>query len=196
MKKFIHIRGATGSGKTTAVRQYLQRTGGFTLHQINVGGKEYPYHYNKNKKILITGMYGRRVCDGCDGIITNKDIMMAYLMKLLDTVNPDTIIFEAVMYGITAKFAVELSEILAAKGYKYKGLALVPPMEFCLGNILTRNGGKPISIKNLQNKCESGRKSAEKLVEEGLDIEFIDTSKYRISQMNMIIEQELKKDLV
>ena len=193
MKKFIHIRGATGSGKTTIVRQYLQRTGGFTLHQIKLGDKEYPYHYNKAKKILITGLYGRRTCDGCDGIITNKEIMTQYLITLLDTVQPDVVIFEAVMYGLTVKFTAELAELLEPRGYKYKGIALVPPMEFCLGNIMTRNGGKKIDLKNLKGKCEAARKSAEKLAEAGFNIDLVDSSKIRMSEVSMIIEQELNK---
>lgn len=191
MKKFIQIRGATGSGKTTIVRQYLQKTGGFTLCKINIQGKEYPYHYNKQKKILITGEYGRRNCDGCDGIITNKEVMIAYLTRLLDAVQPEVVVFEAVMYGLTVKFASELSDLLITRGYCYKGISLVPPMEFCLSNILTRNGGKKINVKNLVGKCEAAKKSAEKLQEMGFTIDFVDSSKIRMNQMNMLIEKEL-----
>lgn len=193
MKKFIHIRGATGSGKTTIVRQYLQRAGGFTLHQIKIGSKEYPYHYNKAKRILITGLYGRRTCDGCDGIITNKELMMQYLITLLDTVNPDIVIFEAVMYGLTVKFTEELSVFLEQRGYKYKGIALIPPMEFCLGNIMTRNGGKKIDINNLKGKCEAAKRSAEKLIEEGFDIDLVDSSRIRMNEVSMLIEKELNR---
>lgn len=193
MKQFIHIRGSMGSGKTTTVRQYLQRTGGFTLHQITVNGKAYPYHYNKAKKILITGVYGRRVCDGCDGIITNKDLMRAYLLKLIDTVKPDVVIFEAVMYGITSTFTIQLSESLSERGYHYKGIALLPPLEFCLSNVMTRNGGKAINIKMFKSKWLQAKRSAENLKEKGLDIDIIDTSQIRMNQMNSLIERELKE---
>lgn len=195
MRLFLHIRGATGSGKTTIVRQYLQKTGGFTLHKIKVNGKDYPYHYNKEKRILITGEYGRRVCDGCDGIITNKDLMRAYLIKLVDTVSPDIVIFEAVMYGLSATFALKLSEELKNRGYQYKGIVLNPPMEFCLSNIMTRNRGKKISINGLKSKCDQTRRSANKLIEAGLPCYFIDTSKYRVNQMSAIIEKELEHEI-
>ena len=194
MKRFIHIRGSTGSGKTTTVRQYLQRTGGFSLHQITVNGKSYPFHYNKAKKILITGVYGRRICDGCDGIITNRDIMLGYLLKLIDTVKPEVIIFEAVLYGITTKFGKELADLVSERGYKYKGIVLTPPMEFCLSNIMTRNGGKRTNIESLRNKCEQAERSGKALKELGVDIEFIDTSKMRVTQLSDIIEKELQNE--
>jgi hypothetical protein len=180
-----------GSGKTTTVRQYLQRTGGFSLHQITVNGKSYPFHYNKAKKILITGVYGRRVCDGCDGLITNKEVMMSYLIKLLDTVKPDIVIFEAVMYGITSTFTLRLEDLLKERGYHYRGIALIPPVEFCLSNVMTRNGGKSINVKMFRSKWLQAKRSAENLKENGLDIDIIDTSKIRMDQMNTLIEREL-----
>ena len=121
--------------------------------------------------------------------------MKAYLLKLIDTVNPDIVIFEAVMYGLSAQFALKLSEDLKSRGFQYKGIVLNPPMEFCLSNIMTRNGGKKISVKNVRDKCESAKKSADKLIEAGLPCYFIDTSKYRISQMNTIIEEELGHEI-
>lgn len=191
MKKFIHIRGATGSGKSTAVCQYLLKTDGFVLYKILIGHKSYPYYYNKSKKVLVTGVYGNKTCGGCDGVINSKEIMIKYLIKLIDIIKPDFVIFEAVMYGITVKFAQELSGELNKRGYYYKGIAFIPPYEFCLRNILKRNKGKCINLKNLRNKCLSAMRSARTLKESGADIEFIDTSKIKISELSEIIEREL-----
>ena len=67
-------------------------------------------------------------------------------------------------------------------------------MEFCLSNIMTRNGGKRTNIESLRNKCEQAERSGKALKELGVDIEFIDTSKMRVTQLSDIIEKELQNE--
>lgn len=112
-------------------------------------------------------------------------------MKLVDAVSPDVVVFEAVLYGVTSTFAINLSENLSKRGYRYKGVALIPPVEFCLSNVMTRNGGKSINLKAFYDKWQQSKRSAENLKEKGLDIDIIDTSRIRMDQMNTLIEREL-----
>lgn len=191
MSKFIQIRGSMGTGKTTAVRQYLQLTGNFTLHQITVQGKPYPFYHNMKKNIVVTGIYGRRNTDGLDGVISDRNIMMAYLLKIVDTVHPDFMIFEAVMYGKTCLFVQELAAELKKRDMDYCGLAFVPPYEFTVSNILQRNGGKKINLKHLRATFEQTKISSEKLNEQGYEIKFIDTSSVRLNDMHYLIEKEI-----
>lgn len=192
MRKFIQIRGSMGTGKTSAVRQFLQLTGNFTLHQITVQGKQYPFYHNSQKNIVITGIYGRRVSDGLDGVIDNRDTMMAYLLKIVDTVQPDYIIFEAILYGITYLFGKELADELKKRGIEYIGLEFCPPYEFTVSNILQRNGGKRINFKGLKQKWENSKKASEKLQKDGYNIKFVDTSRMRLSEMHRIIDEEIQ----
>lgn len=191
MRKFIQIRGSMGTGKTSAVRQFLQLTGNFTLHQITVQGKQYPFYHNSQKNIVITGIYGRRVSDGLDGVIDNRDTMMAYLLKIVDTVQPDYMIFEAIMYGTTFLFGKELADELKKRGMEYEGLVFCPPYEFTVSNILQRNGGKRIKFKALKQKWTQVKRSAEKLQEAGYNIKFVDTSRIRLNDMHSLIEKEI-----
>lgn len=191
MRKFIQIRGSMGTGKTSAVRQFLQLTGNFTLHQITVQGKQYPFYHNSQKNIVITGIYGRRVSDGLDGVIDNRDVMMAYLLKIVDTVQPDYMIFEAIMYGTTFLFGKELADELKKRGMEYEGLVFCPPYEFTVSNILQRNGGKRIKFKALKQKWTQVKRSAEKLQEAGYNIKFVDTSRMRLNDMHTLIEKEI-----
>lgn len=191
MSKFIQIRGSMGTGKTTAVRQYLQLTGNFTLHQITVQGKQYPFYHNSHNNTVVTGIYGRRMADGLDGVIDDRNVMMAYLLKIVDTVHPDFVVFEAIMYGTTFLFGQELAEELKKRDMEYEGLVFCPPYEFTVSNILQRNGGKPIKFKALSQKWQQVKRSAEKLQEAGYNIKFVDTSRVRVNDMHYLIEKEL-----
>lgn len=191
MRKFIHIRGSMGTGKTTAVRQFLQITGGFVLHQITVRGEQYPFYHNKEKNIVVTGVYGKCNCEGLDGVIEDRDIMLEYLKKIIDTVNPDYMVFEAVMYGKTTKFAVDLTDILQKRGYEYKGILLLPPLEVSIMNVLNRNGGKKINMKSFKAVYKASKTAGEKIKELGMNIEVVDTSKIRYSDMHSIIGREI-----
>lgn len=191
MSKFIQVRGSTGTGKTTAVRQFLQITGGFVLHQITVRGKQYPFYHNKEKNIVVTGVYGKRNTDGLDGVITDKDTMFNYLISIVTSVKPETVVFEAVMYGLSFKFANELAEELKKRGYEYIGIVLDPPWQFAYNNIMKRNGGKNINVKSLKAKFVQAQRSADKLKAAGLDIRVVDTSRMRESGLYSLIQEAM-----
>lgn len=191
MSKFIQVRGSTETGKTTAVRQFLQITGGFVLHQITVRGKQYPFYHNKEKNIVVTGVYGKRNTDGLDGVITDKDTMFNYLISIVTSVKPETVVFEAVMYGLSFKFANELAEELKKRGYEYIGIVLDPPWQFAYNNIMKRNGGKNINVKSLKAKFVQAQRSADKLKAAGLDIRVVDTSRMRESGLYSLIQEAM-----
>lgn len=190
MKKFIHLRGSMACGKTTAARQFLQR-GNFALHEIEVFGKTYPLMFDRDQNIVVTGRYDTRVCGGLDGVITNRRIMFEYLLKIMKYYKPEAIVFEAVLYGMSVKFAIEVMSLGKRFGYEYVGLVLVPPFEESLNRVFERNGGKMINIESFEKNYKNAVISANSLKERGVKIKMIDTSKIKKENMYKIVEDEL-----
>ena len=190
MKQFIQLRGVMGCGKTSTARSVISR-GNYEVRYITVGKKNYPYTYDAKKNWLVTGRYDRNVCGGLDGIITNKEEMKFYLYSLLTKVNPEVIIFEAVMYGMTYKFGAEIAKICKSKGYAYTGILLAPEFEQVLDNIMKRNGGKNIKVADLSEKYFRTFTSYDKLARDGLRMFRVNPMDYRLDDMYKIVEEHM-----
>lgn len=190
MKQFIHLRGAMGSGKTTAARQFIQ-SGNFALCSLVVSGKEYPYMYDKSRNICVTGRYDLRECGGMDGVISNRTLMLNYLLRIMRQVSPDVIVFEAVMYGMTVLFAQNLISVCNSYGYTYKGIALVPPLDVEIERVFCRNGGKPFKVEDLAQKYDRNIVSCNKLKSAGVDIQIVDTGAIPLAEMGKIVEDAI-----
>ena len=188
MKKFIHLRGAMATGKTSTARSFMSR-GKYEVRFINVGGKEYPYTYDEKQNRIVTGRYDTRTCGGLDGVIENREIMKHYLYKLMAEINPDVIVFEAVMYGTTFKFGKELVDICRMKNYEYVGVVLSPDFDVILANMYKRNGGKQINTDRLLRKYFDTLRSADKLIAIGVKIVVEDSSKYELAELYKVIEK-------
>ena len=191
MKKFIHLRGSMAVGKTSAAREFVSK-GNFLDLEIKVSGKYYPYLYEKERNIVVTGRYNTRVCGGLDGIIKSKDLMIKYLASIIKELNPDYIVFEAVMYGTTVKFAEELNSFVNKYGYLYRGLVFCPPLEIAIQRVFERNGGKQINIDNFVKTYEMSYRSFLVLKEKGYKVSLVDTSKYSKKDMFKIIQKEIE----
>ena len=190
MKQFIQLRGVMGCGKTSTARSIIAR-GDYTVHNLSVGKREYPYTYDAKKNWLVTGRYDQNVCGGLDGKIKNKDEMKFYLYKIMSELHPELILFEAVMYGLTYKFAADIAGMCRQKGYTYTGILLAPDFEDVLANINKRNGGKPINIPNLSEKYFRSFTAAEKLKTAGLRVFVENPMKYTPENLYKIVEEHL-----
>ena len=185
MNKFIQVRGTNATGKTTAVRNLIQK-GDFSVYSTNVYGNNFPYTFDG--QTLIGGRYDTRECGGLDGVIKDRNVLKEYIIKLIKQYQPKTFILDAVMYGTTFKFAYELNYVLKKMGYKYIGLTFAPPLDVSLIRLYQRNGGKEINVEHLQQKHIQSISAYKKLKACGIDVRLIDTSKIPKEQMHKIIE--------
>lgn len=188
MNKLIQIRGTNATGKTTAVRNLISE-GKFKIFSIKVRGKEYPYTYDG--EIVVGGRYDTRECGGLDGVIKDKNVMKEYVIKLLKELKPKAFILDAVMYGVTFRFAYELNVVCESLGYHYIGLTFAPPLDVSLLRLYQRNGGKDINVEHLQQKHIQSVKAYKRLKACGVDVRLIDTSKVPKEHMHKIIQEEL-----
>lgn len=191
MKKFIHLRGGMAVGKTSTARQFISR-GSFVNEQINVFGKYYPYMYDKQCGIVVTGRYDDRVCGGLDGRITNKQVMLEYIAKIAKEIGPKYIVFEAVMYGKTVKFAEDVSALIGRYGYEYVGICLLPPLECASERLAQRNGGKTINWERFSAQHLQSERSYLELKKRGYNMRAVDTSRIEKGSMWEIIQKEIE----
>lgn len=180
-------------GKTSTARDFISR-GNFNVMQMKIGRRSYPYLYDEQKSIVVTGRYDTRECGGLDGIIKNRAIMTEYLSKIARIVSPKVIVFEAVMYGMTVKFAKEISVMLNRYGYEYIGIQLAPPLETAIDNVFRRNGGKEINLEKFCEKYDRSISASKELKEAGYNIQFIDTSKYQKTDLHNIIQRVIDEN--
>lgn len=188
--KVIQLRGTNATGKTTAVRQFIER-GAFEVRSIPVNGQEIEYHYDPGRGIAVLGRYDTRVSGGIDGDITNKVVLRNSIVKLCRKIQPKVLIFEGIVYGVTFKFAYELYQALKLLGYEYRAICFIPPLEVAFDRLAERNGGKPVDVLSVQNKWFTAARSAEKLKQAGIPVKIVDTSKVEKGDMWKIIQEAI-----
>lgn len=187
MKKIIQLRGTNATGKTTAVRNFINLNNN-CIYKIPVRGKEYEYTFLPDRNIVVAGRYDLRECGGIDGIITNKYILKEYMYKIMVDLKPEAVILDAVMYGVSFQFGYELSKVGEQLGYHYIGVLCAPPLDVSLLRLYKRNGGKEINVDHLQQKYFQSLKAYRRSCSAGMDMKLIDTSKIPKDKMQKIIE--------
>lgn len=188
--KVIQLRGTNATGKTTAIRQFIER-GHFRVDQIKVGARWIEYHWDPERRIAILGRYDKAVTGGVDGYITEKNQLLNSIMTIVNKVKPEALLFEGIVYGVTFQFAYELSRLLNKIGVEYTGICLLPSLNVVFERLAARNGGKAVDYMSVQAKWFSASRAYEKLRKAGVNAKAIDTTKIPKDQMYRIIEDEL-----
>lgn len=188
--KVIQLRGTNATGKTTAIRQFIEH-GQFTIQSIEVEKAPIEYHWEERRRIAILGRYDTRVTGGIDGRITDKNLLKFAIIKMIKTVRPDVLLFEGIVYGVTYKFAYELARILRGLGADYTGICFMPPLEVVFMRLEQRNGGKVVNYMSVQNKWFTAQSAYKRLKQSGVNVKAIDTTKVPKADMYKIIEEEL-----
>lgn len=186
--KIIQIRGCNASGKTTSVKQFIQRNNLETM-EVSVKGKSTYLTTNKDKSIVVLGRYDKKT-GGCD-LFANKDHVFNTIEWVIFSLRPKTIIFEGLIYGLTYRFASQVSDYAKKYNYEYSGICLYVDEKIAIERLYKRNGGKPIKEQNIFAKTKSTISSYKKLLANGYKVKMIDTSTIKEEEMYKIIEDEI-----
>lgn len=183
--KIIQLRGVNGVGKTTIVRDFIEK-GNFSVGEQQIGAKQYSYCFDG--KIAIIGRYDARETGGVDGMISDKAVLKEVIAQMARALSPDYLIFEGVMYGITFQFSYDISLWAKAKGYEYEAICLMPCFDVAMLRVWERNGGKAVNVERLEDKYMRAANANKKLKAKGVNCRVVDTGGVERKDMYKILE--------
>lgn len=184
----LQIRGANGAGKTTAVRDFCEKHG-MRMEEMSVGGIPTFITSTASKDIIALGRYDKKI-GGCD-IYKNKNHVRATLEYCVRQYQPQYIVWEGLLYGLTFKFSKEVAVWLGSHGYKYRGLLFNIDFDTALERIYNRNGGREINLQSLQNKIERAYISSMQLAESGCRVKVVNTKDIPKAELYREVEKLL-----
>lgn len=190
--KMIQLRGANACGKSTICRQFVER-GKFQVKYVSVKGKQYPYMYDSQRRIVVTGEYNNgRTTDGLDGVITNRTILLDYVAKIIKNEQPEYFVIEALLYGITFSFGQQLYSLARAYGYDFVGILLHLPFNVQYQRLCERNAGADTGIDGLLNKYNTSHSSTMKMKSAGIPIKVLDVTRVKKCDMYKVLADEMR----
>lgn len=173
-KLLINIRGTCAVGKTTAMRQYCERSG-FTVETVETPfGKQLPISVINNGEIVVFGDYKKSAnCCGADTYSNGKADLMDVFIEVCNKYDPDVIMYEYMLSSASSKGTIELAELAKLFGRHYYGVLFVISEERRLKNIEARRGkpGKPKTFDTSNVKRTIS--AAHRLKDAGLFIEIV-----------------------
>lgn len=171
----INIRGTSGSGKTTAVKQLMalfpQKL------NIKIEGRKQPIGYllkhpERQRDLYVLGHY-ETACGGCD-TINGMDLIYDYVRQGVAQ-NAD-VIFEGLLISAEVNRTVQLH-----KDYPEQllVLALDTPLEVCIESINQRRWAKdptkpPVNPKNTESKFKGVKTCMRRFEEAGVNAVWVD----------------------
>ena len=191
MNKVIQIRATNAMGKTTIIRQFIDKYS-LTSDTITVNNEKVNVTFNKDKSIFILGKYNDK-WGGCDNF---KDRVQVFntIIHIIKAYKPKVIIFEGLLYGKTFKFAYNLNNYIKKYGYKYTGITLNANFDFALKRLKTRNGGSEINIEAFYNTWYSVLNSYKKLKKQNVNMKLVDITNIKLKDMVKILEGEINNE--
>lgn len=184
--KVIQIRGCNACGKTTLIKQIIERK---KLKQ-----KQYKHiKYYENNNIIILGDYSRDGCCGCDVSFSNKVELFNTILYFIRNVKPKYLIFEGLIYGVTFSFSYNLKKYLEKNNCEYKAIYLTSDLKTLLNRLKIRNEGKNVNFEHFIGKYDSAEKSYYKLLLNKVDIVKYDVKDINKDDMYKILEVELSE---
>lgn len=160
----IQIRGTSGSGKTTAMRQVMENLG--ELKPVFSPPRKRPLYYRSvsSPLIYILGNYGEAACGGCDTIGSAR-IVYGVIETLKREEPAGVILAEGLLLSEDVRWT---SKLLGAKI-----LFLTTPIEKCLERIRKRRkeagNDKPLNEANTINRVATIERARLRLLDAGID---------------------------
>lgn len=188
--KVIQIRGSNGAGKTTIVRQFVQRNN-LEMKKISIKGRETYISTNENGSIVVLGRYDKKT-GGCD-LYADTDHVINTIMWAIINLKPKLIVFEGMIYSLYYAFAKKVSDFVKKYSYQYLAISLYTNPEVVLERIYRRNGGRAIKERLIFEKIKAVRSSHNKLISNGYKSKIIDTTNIKENEMYKVLEGEINE---
>lgn len=163
----IQVRGTSGSGKSTAVRRFME-TAEWTSEFRD--GRKNPYLYWTRDippgKVVVLGHYNSP-CGGGDTIGSAAAIYDA-IKEVIEGNGPIPIVVEGLLLSEDSKWA----KVLKEEGNEVVCLFLTTPLDQCLSQIEGRRKAvgneKPVNPKNTANRVGTIERARAKLTTAGV----------------------------
>lgn len=157
----IQIRGTSGSGKSTVMRQVMERTGPWSPEYVS--GRKKPLYCRsvwQGLKLVVLGHY-ESPCGGCDTIGSARAVF-----ELIDIIHPyDVVLSEGLLLSEDVKWTCQMAGV--------RPLFLTTDVERCIEQIKGRReevgNSKPLSEKNTRNRVAVIERARNRLLEAGID---------------------------
>lgn len=174
MSTVIAIKGTNGSGKSTVVRELIDRLG--KQSNLRVNGKEAGYRCKyEDGSLFVLGKYKTAVCGGLDSSFSYGGAADDLLLCIDKLAPQGHVVCEGVIaitsygFGRVTRFATKLRR----KGHRMIFARIDTPAEVCVERVKQRRleagNMKPFNPEGLLHKYESILKSQEKLSQAGYD---------------------------
>lgn len=155
----IQIRGTSGSGKSTVMRQVIKQLGD-PPGTFYIEGRKKPLYYTYFNRLTILGHY-ESPCGGCDTIGSAKAVY-----DLIQRLNPKTkiVLCEGLLLSEDVKWTMQLPDP--------RVFFLATPIEQCIEWIKKRReevgNDKPLNESNTRNRVAVIERAYNKLRQQGV----------------------------
>lgn len=191
MKKILNIRGGDGSGKTTAVWEYLKNHS-FDYRSIVVG-KRYKSELTvvDGGRVIICGAYDGTRGSGVDKYKGGKQLVPT-IAKVIRTYYPDTVIYEGYVFSTVAGVNKKIAQMARDYGYQWVGIYLSLTLKEQESNLEERyNRTDYLDITKVEQQNEVIRRATRRMLQSGEAIRKVNISGYPKPKMAQIIEKEI-----
>lgn len=196
MKKLlVNVRGASASGKTTAVKQFCERYG-FSVEKVETPFSTLPVSVINGGGIVVLGDYS---ADGnCLGVDRykngNKDIMDA-IAEVANIYHPNIIVYEHMLSSHASKGTIEIAEMARLFGFEYLGIQLRLSEEKRLKNLLNRSGENASRKNFLRNNGTRIDGATQRLLSAGLNVVVAEVENWSKDEMWRILDGPIREAL-
>lgn len=160
----LQIRGTSGSGKTTAMREII---GGLDLVPIIEEGRRKPIGYYSGS-VCILGHY-ESTCGGCDNVGSARSVFdLIQRVQSLSPNNVDLVLCEGLLLSQDVKWTTELKEI----GHDVRVLFLNTDTDKCIEQVKQRRldagNDKPLNTHNTIKRVKLIERARTRLRQNGV----------------------------
>lgn len=183
----LQVRGANATGKTTAVRQYVERHSHAT---VRIGSVPVEMLQTDMGTVAVLGEYRGGRYDGMDTVSATNDELIAVIGGVVRSYRPAYIVFESFMRSGKWRFTQRMAACLAGLGVAYRNLVLYVPLDVAAERITRRTGRRPnedrlVTEMKLVDNCYLKMRAA------GMDVRREDTSDIKEPEMYRLVESAL-----
>jgi len=161
----IQVRGTSGSGKSTVMREVMKALGEPEVQYVT--GRKRPQRYFFDGLVYVLGHY-ESACGGCDTIGSARAVHDLTRLLLDGPDNARVVLAEGLLLSEDVKWTARLAE----EGEDVRCLFLTTPLDRCLRQIEARRAeagnAKPLDRTNTVNRVRTIERARVKLLGAGV----------------------------